>query len=78
MKTNFSETIEDYVTKIGRSSKLNEYMKYYEYHRSRSFIDLVHMALGFSISNIFFSETTWSIEANLHMKHVWEEGTKVI
>ena len=50
----FFRTVEDYVTKIGRSSKINEYMKYFECQRSRSFIDLGHMALGFSISNIFF------------------------
>ena len=35
-----SETIVVYGIKIGRCSQLNEYMKLYEYRRSRSFIDL--------------------------------------
>ena len=36
----FSETIVvDYI-KVGRCSELNEYMRLYEYQRSRSFIDL--------------------------------------
>ena len=34
------ETIVVYDIKIGRCSQLNEYMKLYEYQRSRSFIDL--------------------------------------
>ena len=36
----FSETVVVYDTKIGRCSQLNEYMKLYEYQRSRSFFDL--------------------------------------
>ena len=36
----FSETIVVYYIKVGRCSQLNEYMKLYEYQRSRSFIDL--------------------------------------
>ena len=36
----FSETIVVYDIKFGRCSQLNEYMKLYEYQRSRSFIDL--------------------------------------
>ena len=36
----FSETIVVYGIKVGRCSPLNEYMKLYEYQRSRSFIDL--------------------------------------
>ena len=35
----FSETIVAYDIKVGRCSKLGEYMKLYEYQRSRSFID---------------------------------------
>ena len=35
----FSETIVVYDIKVGRCSQLNEYMKLYEYQRSRSFID---------------------------------------
>ena len=36
----FSETTIVYDIKIGRCSQLNEYMKFYEYQKSRSFIDL--------------------------------------
>ena len=36
----FSETIVGYDIKVGRCSQLHEYMKLYEYQRSRSFIDL--------------------------------------
>ena len=36
----FSETIVVYDIKVGRCSQLNEYMKFHEYQRSRSFIDL--------------------------------------
>ena len=36
----FSETIVVYYIKVGICSQLNEYMKLYEYQRSRSFIDL--------------------------------------
>ena len=36
----FSETIVVYDIKVGRCSQLNEYMKLYEYQRSRSVIDL--------------------------------------
>ena len=36
----FSETVVVYDMKVGRCSQLGEYMKFYEYHGSRSFIDL--------------------------------------
>ena len=36
----FSETIVVCYIKVGRCSQLNEYMKFYEYKRSMSFIDL--------------------------------------
>ena len=36
----FSEIIVFYDIKVRRCSHLNEYMKFYEYQRSRSFIDL--------------------------------------
>ena len=36
----FSEAVVVYDIKVGRCSHLNEYMKLYEYQRSRSFIDL--------------------------------------
>ena len=38
-KTMDSETIVVYDIKVDRCSQLNEYMKLYEYQRSRSFID---------------------------------------
>ena len=53
----FLETIEDYVTKVCRSSELNEYVEFYEYQRSRLSIDLGLRSLRFNISNVFFSET---------------------
>ena len=37
----FSETLVVYDIKVGRCSQLNEYMRLYEYQRSRSFLDLV-------------------------------------
>ena len=36
----FSETLVVYDIKVGRCNQINEYMKQYEYQRSRSFIDL--------------------------------------
>ena len=36
----FSETVVVYDIKVGRCSQLNEYIKLYEYQRSRSVIDL--------------------------------------
>ena len=36
----FSETTVVHDIKVGRCSQLDEYMKFYEYQRSRSFIDL--------------------------------------
>ena len=36
----FSETIVVYDIKVGRCSQQEEYMKLYEYQRSRSFTDL--------------------------------------
>ena len=36
----FSETVVVYDIKVGRCSQLNEYLKLYEYQRSRSFTDL--------------------------------------
>ena len=39
-RMSFSETIVIYDIKVGRCSQLNKYMKFYEYQRSRSLIDL--------------------------------------
>ena len=45
----FSETVVVYDIKVGKFSQLNEYMKLYEYQRSRSFIDLRPRSLRFNI-----------------------------
>ena len=45
----FSETFIIYDIKVDRCSQLNEYMKLYEYQRSRSFIDL-----GPNLSDLIF------------------------
>ena len=49
-----SETVVVYGIKIGRCSQLNEYMKLYDYQRSRSFIDLGPRSLRFNIFNLLF------------------------
>ena len=49
-----SEIIVVYDIKVGRCSQLNEYMKLYEYQRSRSFIDLGPIQSD-SIFLMFFS-----------------------
>ena len=51
---NFSETIVVYDVKVGRCSQLNDYMKLYEYQRSRSFIDLGPRSLRFNIFKFLF------------------------
>ena len=55
----FSETIVVYDIKVGRCSQLNEYMKLYEYQRSRSFIDLGLNHLDSIFFNLFSSITTY-------------------
>ena len=50
----FSETI---VVKVGRRSKLNEYVNLYEYQKSRPFIDLGPSSLRFNIFKLFSFET---------------------
>ena len=50
----FSETIVVYDVKIGRCSRLNDYMNLYEYQRSGSFIDLGPRSLGFNIFKLLF------------------------
>ena len=58
----FSETI---VIKVGRRSKLNEYVNLYEYQRSRSFIDHGPSSLRFNVFKFFSLET-----AGRHA-HIW-------
>ena len=56
---NSLETIVVCDIKVGRWSQLSEYMKLYEYQRSRSFIDL-----GPSLSDLLFSNFISSITAS--------------
>ena len=74
----FSETIVVYDIKVGRCSQLNEYMKLYEYQRSRSFIDLCPNLSDSIFLNFFFSIATRPIETKCHVKHPWDGGTKVV
>ena len=54
----FSEAIAVYDVRVGRCSKLNDYMNLYEYQRSRSFIKLGPRSLRFNILIFLFLETT--------------------
>ena len=72
----FPETIVVYDIKVGRCSQLNEYMKFYEYQRSRSFIDLGPNHSDSIFLNFFSSITTWPIEAKFYVESPWDEGTK--
>ena len=54
----FSETIVGYDTKVGRYSQLNEYMKLYEYQRSRLLIDFGPNLSDSIFVNFFSSITT--------------------
>ena len=58
--TEFSETVVVYDIKIGRCSKLNEYMKLHEYQRLRSFIDLGPRSLSFNIFKLPFLRNRWA------------------
>ena len=53
----FSETIVVCDHKVNRSSQLNEYMKLYEYQRSKSFTDLGPNLSDSLFLNLFFSIT---------------------
>ena len=70
----FSETIVVYDINADRCSQLNEYMKLYEYQRSRSFIGPNHSDSIFL--NFFSSITTRPIEAKFYVESPWDEGTK--
>ena len=56
-----SETIVVYDIKVDRCSQLNDYMKLYEYQRSRSIIDLGPNISDLIFLNFFSSLTTWPI-----------------
>ena len=59
MKTvDFSETIAASDLKVSKSRHLIEYMKVYEYCRSRSFLDLGPRLCTYKNLNTIFSETT--------------------
>ena len=64
----FSETIVVYDIKDDKCSLLNEYMKLYEYQRSRSFIDLGPNLWDSILLGFFSSITTRSIEAKFHLE----------
>ena len=50
----FSETIVVYDIKVGRCNQLFEYMKVYEYQRSRPFIDLCPHHSRFNVFKLLF------------------------
>ena len=66
---NFSKNILVYDIKVGRCNQLNEYMKLYEYQRSRSFNDFRPRSLRL--------ETPRPIEAKYHVGPPWDEEMKV-
>ena len=72
----FSETLVVYDIKVGRCSQLNEYMKLYEYQRSRSFMDLGPNHSDSMFLSFFSTITTWPIEAKFYVASPWDEVTK--
>ena len=64
----FSETIVVCDHKVNRCSQLNEYLKLYEYQRSRSFTDLGPNLSDSIFLNLFSSITTWLIEVKFHVE----------
>ena len=68
----FSETIVVHDIKVGRCSQLNEYMKLYEYQRSRSLIDLGSNLSDSIFLNLFSAITTRPIEARFHAEPPWD------
>ena len=72
----FSKTIVVYDVKVGRCSQLNENMKFYEYQRSRSMIDLGPNLSDSIFLNFFSSITAGPIEAKFHVEPPWDGGTK--
>ena len=59
-------------------SQLNEYMKLYEYQRSRLFSNLGPHLSDPIFLNFFTSITTWPIEGNFHVASPWNWGTKAV
>ena len=65
----FSKTIVVYDIKVGRCSKLNEYVNLYDYQRSRSFIDLGPCSLRFNIFKPLFFRNRWAA-MRIYGKHL--------
>ena len=72
----FSETIVVCDIKVNRCSQLNNYMKLYEYQRSRSCVDLGPNLSDSIFVKFFSSLTTWLIKAKFHVESSWDGGTK--
>ena len=70
----FSESIAVCDIKVGRWSQLNEYMKLYEYQRSRLFTDLGPSHSDSVFSNFFSSRP---IEVKFHVALWWDGGMEV-
>ena len=66
-----------YFLESSRWSQLNEYMKLYKYHRSRSFIDFGRSHSDSTFSNFFSLLTAMPIKAKFYMQPPWDEGIKV-
>ena len=62
--------------KVGRCSQLNEYMKLYEYQRSRSLTDIGPNISDSIFLKFYFSITTLPIEAKFHVEPPWSGATK--
>ena len=73
----FSETIVVCDVKVGRwCSQLNEYMKRYEYQRSRTLIDPGPKLSDSIFLNFVSSITTRPIEAKFHVEPPWDREMK--
>ena len=53
-------------------------MNYYDYQRSRSFIDRHPRSLRFIFSNFFSLETSKPIETKFHVEPSWDRVMKVV
>ena len=56
---------------------MNEYMKLYEYQRSRSFIDIGPRHPDSTFSNLFFFETARPIEVTFYVEPLSDGGSTV-
>ena len=65
-----------YDIKVGRCSQSNECMNHYEYHKSRTFIDLHLRSLRFNIFKFLFLKNPKQIEAKFHIQPPWDRGMK--